>query len=160
MNKLVFMSVFLILSLAMSVNLSGQSIGKRGSKIVNVDVILVPSPPAGPVPIPYPNLGVKYQSGVSQSASITRGHALTFELSGDNLENIKKVEVYVGNSKTSTFEAKLESIPRGARRVQHRRVFITPKNLSAESTTYKINFRKDRKSGTLYQRAFLSKSSR
>jgi hypothetical protein len=158
MNKLVFMSVFLILSLAMSVNLSGQSMGKKGSKTVNVDVILVPSPPG--VPIPYPNIGIKYQSGASQSASITRGQALTFELSGDNLEYIKKVEVYLGNSKTSAFAAKLESIPRGARRVQHRKVFLTPKNLSSESTTYKINFRKDRKSGTLYQRAFLSKSSR
>ena len=159
MGKLVFSLTLMAVILGIQVDVLGQSNKKDSRKTVNIDVILVPSPPAGPIPIPYPNLRVKYQTSLPQN-SIFRGKSIAFELSGDNLENIGSAEVYLSNSQKNAFEVKLQPISKGAKRIQHRKLMITPKSLSNESTVYKINFRKDRKSPILYTREFHSKSSR
>ena len=159
MGKLVFSLTLMAVILGIQVDVLGQSNKKDSRETVNIDVILVPSPPAGPIPVPYPNLTVKYQTSVPQN-SIVRGQSIAFELSGDNLENIGSAEVYLSNSQKNAFEIKLEPISKGSNRIRHRKLIITPKSLSNESTVYKINFRKDRKSPVLYTKEFISKNSR
>lgn len=159
MRKVVINLIFLSISLGFYNALSAQSVRKENStKTVNIDVVLKPSPPAGPVAIPYPNMQIKYQPNGSQSSLISRGSTLVFELSGSNLENIASAEITPRNSGQNVFEVKLEAIRAGSKRIQRRTVIITAKNMDSQETLFKINFKKDSRSKAFYVREFRSKN--
>jgi hypothetical protein len=131
----------LLLLLATGMAFSQSAKKKVTSVVINVDVCITPSPPTSPVPIPYPNV-VKSVSTTSSSKYLVNGQSLTFILSGENLEHIDALQVYVGGSKSNLFEAKLEPVYR-KKNVRQRRVMLTPKGKMRNAEKYRLNFKKD-----------------
>lgn len=146
--------LFLVLATGMAFSQSAKK--KVTSGVINVDVCLPPpSPPTGPVPVPYPNV-VKSVSTTSSSKYLVNGQSLTFILSGENLENINALQVYVDGSKSNLFEAKLEPVYR-KQNVRQRRVILTPKGNMRNAERYRLNFKKDLTSRSFYSDEFTVK---
>lgn len=147
--------LFLILATGMA---SSQSAKKKvTSPVTNVDVCITPSPPSGPVPVPYPNV-VKSVSTTNSSKYLVNGQSLTFILSGENLENIHALQVYVDGAKSNLFEAKLEPIYR-KKNVRQRRVILTPKGNMRNAAKYRLNFKKDPASLSFFSDEFTGKGN-
>ncbi len=123
--------------------------------MINVDVCISTPTPSGPVPIPYPNI-VKSVSTNNTSKSLVSGQSLTFILSGENLENIDALQVYVQGSKSNLFEAKLEPVYR-KKNVRQRRVILTAKGKLGNVERYRLNFKKDLTSRSFYSDEFTIK---
>jgi hypothetical protein len=128
---------------------------KITSPVINVDVCITPPNPSGPIPVPYPNI-VKSVSTTNTSKSLINGQSLTFILSGENLENIDELQVYVQGSKSNLFEAKLEPVYR-KKNVRQRRVILTAKGKLRNVERYRLNFKKDLTSRSFYSDEFTVK---